>query len=218
MGMRLALALGRIRPVLALERERVVGPGRLDDGHALLEELAVPRVLVALAIPRPGGLGPGDGSIVLEPARLIAAHERDVEPAPEQMIERGRVLGHAERIVRGQHVAELVDPETRPVLAEEHRHEPRILTELEPFDLQVMLGDADALPARRIARARVLADLVQHALVEHRVLAGHPALQLAPPADRHVHERVEVHRSPDCYTTCRVGGRRSAQNAMQPTR
>src|SRR5690348_16027950 len=83
MGMRLALALGRIRPVLALERERVVGPGRLDDGHALLEELTVSRVLVALAIPRPGGLGPGDGLIVLEPARLIAAHERDVEPAPE---------------------------------------------------------------------------------------------------------------------------------------
>src|SRR5262249_60935522 len=62
------------------------------------------------------------------------------------------------------------------------------------LDLQMVLGDADARPARRIASARVLADLVQHPLVEHRVLAGHAALELAAPPDRDVHERVEVHR------------------------
>src|SRR5262252_3188135 len=45
MRVRLALALGRVHPVLALERERVVAPRGLDDRHALLEELAVPRVL-----------------------------------------------------------------------------------------------------------------------------------------------------------------------------
>jgi len=56
-----------------------------------------------------------------------------------------------------------------------------------------MLGDADARPARLVARARVLADLVQHPLVEHGILAGHAALQLAAPSDRHVHEGVEVH-------------------------
>src|SRR6267142_3292334 len=192
--MRLALSLRWIRPVLALERERVVGPGGLDDGHALLEELTVARVLVTLAIPRPGRLGAEDGGVVLEPARLVAAHERDVEPAAEQMIEGGRVLGDAERIVRGQHVAKLIDPKARAVLAEEHRHQPRVLPELEPLDLQVMLRNADPRPARRIARARVLADLVQHPLVEHGVLAGHAALELAAPPDRHVHERVKVHR------------------------
>ena len=190
----LALALRRIRPVLALERERVVGPGRLDDGHALLEQLAVARVLVALAVPRPGRLGARHRRVVLEPARLVAAHERDVEPATEQMIQSRRVLGHAERVVRGQHVAELIDPEPRAVPAEEHRHEARVLTELESLDLQVVFGDTNARPACRVARARVLADLVQHPLVEHGVLAGHAALQLAAPADRHVHERVEVHR------------------------
>src|SRR4029077_3269183 len=72
--------------------------------------------------------------------------------------------------------------------------ETRILTELEPLDLQMMLGDADAGPAGRIARARVLTDLVQHALVEHGILAGHAALELAAPPDRHVHEGVKVHR------------------------
>jgi hypothetical protein len=80
----------------------------------------------------------------------------------------------AQRIVRGQHVAELVDAQTRAVRAEEHRHEARILTELEPLDLQVMLGDADARPAGRIARARILTDLVQHALVEHGSLPAMP--------------------------------------------
>src|SRR5262249_48987378 len=54
MRVRLALALERVRPVLALERERVMGPRGLDDRHALLEELAVLRVLVALAVPRAG--------------------------------------------------------------------------------------------------------------------------------------------------------------------
>src|SRR6516164_10413741 len=58
----------------------------------------------------------------------------------------------------------------------------------------MVLGDADARPARRVARARVLGDLVHHALIKDAVLAGHAALELAPPSDRHVHERVEVHR------------------------
>jgi len=73
------------------------------------------------------------------------------------------------------------------VAAEEHRHEPGVLAELEAFDLEVMLGDADARPAGRVARARVLGDLVQHALVEHGIFAGHAALQLAAAPDRHVH-------------------------------
>src|SRR5439155_35745 len=140
MRMRLALTLGRIRPVLALEGERVVGPRGLDDRHALLEELAVARVFVALAVPRAGRLRARHGRVVLEPARLVAAHERDVEPATEQMIQSRRVLGHAERVVRGQHVAELIDPEPRAVPAEEHRHEARVLTELESLDLQVVFG------------------------------------------------------------------------------
>src|SRR5499426_4518325 len=83
MRVRLALALERVRPVLALERERVMGPRGLDDRHALLEELAVLRVLVALAVPRAGRSGARHRRIVLEPARLVAAHERHVEPAAE---------------------------------------------------------------------------------------------------------------------------------------
>jgi hypothetical protein len=103
------------------------------------------------------------------------------------------VLGHTQRIVGGQHVAELVDAQARTVLAKEHRHEPGVLAELEALDLQVVLRNADPRPAGLIARARVLRDLVEHPLVEHRVLAGHPPLQLVPPADRHVHERVKIH-------------------------
>src|SRR5262249_29534742 len=72
-------------------------------------------------------------------------------------------------------------------------HEARILTELEALHLQVVLRNADARPAGLVARARILRDLVQHSLVEHRVLAGHASLQLVPPADGDVHERMEIH-------------------------
>ena len=93
----------------------------------------------------------------------------------------------------GQDVAELVDAETRGVLAEEHRHEARVLPQLEALDLEMMLRDADARPPGPIARAGVVRDLVQHALVEDRVLPRHAPLQLVAAADRDVHERVEVH-------------------------
>ena len=105
---------------------------------------------------------PRTARVVLEPARLVAAHEGDVEPPAEQMIERGRVLGHAQRIVRGQHVAELVDAQPRPMLPQEHRHQPRVLAELEALDLQVMLRDADARPPGGIADARVPGDVIEH--------------------------------------------------------
>ena len=199
MLVRLAMALGRKRPVLALVRERVVRPRRLDDGHALLEQLPVHRVLGGLPVPRARRLHAGNGGVVLEPARLVAAHERDVEAAVEQVIEGGGVLGHAQRIVGGQHVAELVDAQPRPVLAEEHRHEPGVLPQLEPLDLQVVLGDADARPARGVAGPRVLGDLVEHALVQHGILARHAALQLVAPADGDVHERVEIHHGPPSF-------------------
>src|SRR6266850_4949614 len=81
MLVRLLLAVRRKRPVLALERERVARPRRLDDRHALFEQLAVVGVLDALAVPGPGGLGPGHGHVVLEPSCLVAAHERHVQPA-----------------------------------------------------------------------------------------------------------------------------------------
>ncbi len=57
----LALTVGRERPVLALERERVARPRGLDDGHALLEQLAVHPVFVGLPVPRAGGPDAGDG-------------------------------------------------------------------------------------------------------------------------------------------------------------
>ncbi len=82
------------------------------------------------------------------------------------------------------------------MLAQEHGHQPRVLAELEALDLQVMLGDPDAGPAAGVTEARVLADLVEHPLVEHGILASHAALELVAAADRHVHEGVEVHAHP----------------------
>src|SRR5438552_13716895 len=99
------------------------------------------------------------------------------------MVEGRRVLRDAKRIVRGQDVPELVDAELRRVLSEEHRHQARVLAELETLDLEVMLRDAEAGPAARVAKARVVRDLAEHPLVEHRILARHAALELVPTPD-----------------------------------
>ena len=77
--------------------------------------------------------------------------------------------------------------------------EPGVLPQLESLDLQMVLGDADAGPARGVARPGVLGDLVEHALVQHGVLARHAALQLVAPADGDVHERVEIHHDPPSF-------------------
>src|SRR5207244_12256441 len=92
-----------------------------------------------------------------------------------------------------QHVPELIDPDVRRMLSEKHRHEAGVLSELKAFDLQVMLRNADPGEAALVAHARVRGDLVEHPLIEHRILAGHAALELVPSPDRDVHERVEVH-------------------------
>ena len=57
-----------------------------------------------------------------------------------------RVFGHAEGIVRGQHVAELIDAQARAVLAEEHRHGAGGLADLEALGPQAACSPSSAHP------------------------------------------------------------------------
>jgi hypothetical protein len=91
------------------------------------------------------------------------------------------------------------------MLAQPHRHQPRIVGNLEAFDLQVMLGMAEAEVARLIGEAHVLGDLVEHALVELGLAASHAGLELGAPAHRAVHERAEAHGSSPS-SSCRTAG------------
>ena len=54
---------------------------------------------------------------------------------------------------------------------------------------------AEPRVARLVGEARVLGDLVEHALVELGALPGHAGLELRAAADRAVHEQVELHAS-----------------------
>src|SRR5215831_17906631 len=79
------------------------------------------------------------------------------------------------------------------MLAEPHRHQARIVGDLEAFDLQVMLGMAEAEVACVVGEAHVFGDLVQHALVELGPASGQARLELGAPADGAVHEQAEAH-------------------------
>jgi uncharacterized protein YgfB (UPF0149 family) len=109
------------------------------------------------------------------------------------MVHGGDVLGHAQRIVRGRDEAAGDDPQPLRVPAEPHRHQPRIVRDLEALDLQVMLGMAEAEIAGVVSETDILGDLVQHALVELGIAPGHAGLKLGPTADRAVHEQAEAH-------------------------
>ena len=54
-------------------------PGCFNDLHTFLEQLAIDLILGHLAVPRAGGLDPWHRYVVLEPARLIATYEGNVE-------------------------------------------------------------------------------------------------------------------------------------------
>src|SRR5579883_371113 len=127
--------------------------------------------------------------------RLIAAHQPDAEAAAQHVVHGGDVLGDAQGIVRRRHEAAGDDAQLLAVLAEPHRHQLGIVGDLQTFDLQVMLGVAEAEVAGIVGEAHVLGDLVQHALVELGLAPRHAGLELHPTADRAVHEQAEAHQN-----------------------
>jgi len=128
-------------PEAVVEGEHVLRPGQLDDLEAFLERLAVEPVHL-LAVARDHCMQAGQ---VLpqhvHPPALEAAREAGDRPSARHAIEHGDVLRHAERIARRQHDAELADPHAlrphRDVEIEEHR----VVRDLEPLDVEVVLGE-----------------------------------------------------------------------------
>jgi hypothetical protein len=186
-------------PELPLIAEGVPGPGEEHDIHELLEVVAVDIVLGGALVPGADGADiPADAQGV-HPAGLVPAHEAHAQSALQHVVESRHVLRSAHGVVGRGHPAHRVHAQPAAVLADPHGHEPGLVGDLEALDLQVVLRMAETGETGLIGDANVLRDLVQGALVELGTEAGHPGLQLGPPAHRHVHEEMEVHGPPPSH-------------------
>ena len=194
--MRVCGAGGRELPELAPVAKGVLGPGFLDDRHAFFKHPPVEQVGGLFFIPVADRLDARPGGIVLDPARLIAAHEGDVEPAVQHVIHHGHILGHPQRVVGVEHIAQHVDAQPLGMLADEHAQQTGAAGRLHTLDLQVVLGMAEAGKAGLVTQADVILEIVQHALIQGRVFPGHAGLQLRAGADRSVGNCVKFHCAP----------------------
>ena len=79
------------------------------------------------------------------------------------------------------------------MFTEPHGHLGWIVSDLKPFDLQVMFRMTKAAIARFISIVRIFRDLAQHALIKLRFVARHAGLRFGAATDRAIHEEIEIH-------------------------
>lgn len=102
----------------------------------------------------------------IHPAALIAAREAGVGATVGHVVEHGDVFGDADRVVSRQHDAELADTDAFRLHADVEVEQHRIVGQLEPLDVEVMLGEADRVVAEVVGQPRLLGQIGEHALVE----------------------------------------------------
>ena len=119
----------------------------------------------------------------VDPAALVAAREAGIGAAAGHVVEHGDVFGDADRVGGRQHDAELADPDALGLHGEVEIEQHRIVRELEALDVEVMLGEAHRIVAQLVAEPDLLGKLLQHALVEIGIHAGHAGLDLGAAAD-----------------------------------
>ena len=119
---------------------------------------------------------------------LDAAREAGEGASAGHLVEHRDVLGHAQRIRRRQHQAELPDANVLgargDVLIEHHR----IVRHRDAFDMQMVLGKRHAVIMVGVEIARLLNEVRQHGLIQLGALPRHAALEGAGRPD---HRRVE---------------------------
>jgi hypothetical protein len=130
----------------------------------------------------------------IDGAGLVAAGDAHVGAAARHLIQHGDVLGHPDGIGGGQHDAQLADAHALGLHGRVEVPEHGIGRALEPLDVEVVLGEADALVAEVVGQAHDVAHLAERALVQVRILPRHAAAELGRLADGREHEEVEFHR------------------------
>ena len=124
---------------------------------------------------------------------MIAAHETDAEATAEHVIHGGDPLGHGKRIVDRGDEAAGDDAHALRMLAQPHRHQRRIVGDLEAFDLQVVFRVAEGEVAMLLGEGGCAAELGDHAVVERWVAPGHACFEFGTAADRAIDEQAELH-------------------------
>ena len=119
----------------------------------------------------------------VDPAPLVAAGESGDGASSGHVVEHRDVLGHPDRVCRRQHDAELADPDAPGLHREVEIEQHRVLGDLESFDMEMMLGEADGVVSEFIGQFDLLGQLPQHALVQLGTHSGHSALDLGAAAD-----------------------------------
>ena len=130
----------------------------------------------------------------VDPAALVAAREAGVGAPARHVVEHGDVLGDADRVLGGQHDAELADPDALGLHPDEEVEQHGIGRQLEALDVEVVLGEADRVVAEGVGEPRLGGEIGQHALVEVGPEPRQAALDLGAAADRGEIEEGDLHR------------------------
>ena len=147
--------------VLALEAERLVAPGELEEAEDLLERFAIDAVGFAFVT---GGCGHMNLlRHLVEPSRLVTAREADEGPPLGQLIQPCDFEREAQRVPSRQNVADRADLDPLGVVDHVLRQH-RQAAHLQAFAVQVMLGETDRVKAHFLRQLRDLHDLFDHAL------------------------------------------------------
>ena len=117
------------------------------------------------------------------------------------MVEHGDVLGHADRVGRRQHDAELADADALGLHGDVEVEQHGVVGDLEALDVEVMLGEADRVVAEIVGQPALLGHLAQHLLVEIAAKPNHPLLDLGLVADRWKIEKRYFHSGLDFSRT-----------------
>ncbi len=180
-------------PERAVDGQHLLRPAFLDDAEVLLEGETV-RVVDLVVLVRQRAV---NAVRLLRhdiyPAPLVAAREPRIGAAAGHVVEHGDVFGHADRVRRRQHDAELSDPDALGLHREVEIEQHRIVRELETLDVEVMLGERHRIVAQLVAQLYLLGQLFQHALIKLRVHARHALLDLGTAGDRRQIEERGFH-------------------------
>jgi hypothetical protein len=122
------------------------------------------------------------------------------------VVQHGDVLGHPDRVRRGQHDPQLADADAlglhREVKVEQHR----VVGQLETLDVEMVLGEADRVVAKLVGQADLFGQLAQHPLVEVGAHTGHALLDLGAAANAGQVEDRGFHSCPPLTLAGVAGG------------
>ena len=132
----------------------------------------------------------------VHPAPLVAAREAGVGPAPGHPVQHGDVLRHPDRVLGGEHDAELAHPDALGLEPHEQVEEHGVVGDLEALQVEVVFGEADGVVAELVGQLSLLQHLGQHAVVEVAAQPRPPPLDLGPAPDGRQVEERDLHGGP----------------------